>query len=127
MTAVHLDFSAAIDRFIEAWNVSDPAERRRLLEETCASEIEISSPYGEYRGVDRQLEEISQFRKQFPNGRCTFRILSLHHSSLLQAWTTEFGGARPPLSGIDCVQFNAEGRIVRAISFSPVVAPPPTT
>jgi SnoaL-like domain len=118
------DFAAILHRFIEAWNVHDPAERRRLLEETCAPGIEISSPYGEYRGVDRQFEEISQFRKQFPDGRCTFRVLSLHHDRLLSAWTTEFGGVRPPLSGIDCVQFDDQGRIVRTVSFSPVTAPP---
>ena len=118
------DLAAIFQRFIEAWNVHDPAERRRLLEETCSSGIEISSPYGEYRGVDRQFEEISQFRKEFPNGRCTSRVLSRHHSSLHQAWTTEFGGVRPPLRGIDCVQFDGEGRIVRTTSFSPVDAPP---
>jgi SnoaL-like protein len=111
-------------RFIEAWNVLDSADRRRLLEETCAPEIEISSPYGEYRGIDKQFEEISAFRKRFPEGRCTTRILSQHHASLLQAWTTEFGGGRSPLTGIDCIQFNGAGRIVRAISFSPLAAPP---
>jgi SnoaL-like domain len=118
------DLASAFKKFIEAWNVHDSTERRRLLEETCDSEIEISSPFGEYRGVDKQFEEISKFREQFPNGRCTTRILSQHHSVLLQAWTTEFGGVRPPLTGVDCVEFNAAGRIVRAISFSPVAPPP---
>jgi hypothetical protein len=118
------ELTTAFEKFIEAWNVRDPADRRRLLEETCDPRIEISSPFGEYRGIDKQFEEISQFRAQFPEGRCTTRILSQHHSVLLQAWTTEFGGLRPPLSGIDCVQFNAAGRIARTTSFSPVAAPP---
>jgi len=124
MADAHHDLAALFQRFIEAWNVRDPADRRRLLEETCAEGIEISSPYGEYRGIDKQFEEISQFRKQFPNGHCTSRVVSVHHSYLLQAWTTEFGGVRPPLAGIDCVQFNEKGRIVRTISFSPVTSPP---
>jgi len=118
------DLVTVFKKFIEAWNVHDPADLRRLLEETCDSKIEISSPFGEYRGIDQQFEEISRFRAQFPNGRCTTRILSQHHSMLLQAWTTEFGGVRSPLTGIDCVQFNEAGRIVRTISFSPVAAPP---
>ncbi|MGP8076489.1 MAG: nuclear transport factor 2 family protein [Thermoplasmata archaeon] len=124
MVEPHPDLVTVFQKFIEAWNVHDSADRRRLLEETCAPEIEISSPYGEYRGIDKQFEEISAFRKQFPEGRCTTRILSQHHSSLLQAWTTEFGESRSPLTGIDCIQFNEAGRIVRAISFSPLAAPP---
>jgi len=124
MTDRPMNLAAAFAKFIEAWNVRDPADRRRLLEETCADGIEISSPYGEYRGIDRQFEEISQFREQFPEGRCVSRIVSQHHHSILQAWTTEFGGARPPLTGMDCVQFNDAGRIVRTVSFSPVVPPP---
>jgi hypothetical protein len=111
-------------KFIEAWNVLDPVDRRRLLEETCAEGIEISSPYSEYRGIDKQFEEISQFRQQFPRGHCLSRVVALHHRSLLQAWTTEFGADRPPLRGIDCVQFDGSGRIVRVVSFSPVAPPP---
>jgi SnoaL-like protein len=124
MVDTQSSLAAVFKKFIEAWNVRGPADRRRLLEETCAPVIEISSPYGEYRGIDRQFEEISEFRKQFPEGHCQTRIVSLHHTSLLQAWTTEFGGARSPLTGMDCVQFNEAGRIVRVVSFSPVAAPP---
>jgi len=123
MADAHPNLAAVFEKFIEAWDVHDPANRRRLLEETCAQEIEISSPFSEYRGIDKQFREISQFRKQFPNGHCLSRIVSLHHNSLLQAWTTDFGGARPPLAGIDCVQFDDAGRIVRVVSFSPVAAP----
>jgi hypothetical protein len=123
MVDSHPDLATVFEKFIEAWNVHDPVDRRRLLEETCAGGLEISSPYGEYRGIDKQFDEISQFRKQFPKGHCQSRIVSLHHNSLLQAWTTDFGGIRPPLTGIDCVQFNDAGRIVRVVSFSPVAGP----
>jgi len=124
MVDSHPDLVAQFQKFVKAWNVNDPAERRRLLDETCAPGIEISSPYSEYHGIDKQFGEISQFQKQFPNGRCASRVVSLHHSSLLQAWTTEFGGVRSPLTGIDCVQFDDTGRIARVVSFSPVAAPP---
>jgi len=125
MVESHHDLAAQFQKFIEAWNVHDPVRRRQLLESTCAPELEISSPFSEYRGIDQQFDEISQFQKMFPRGHCVSRILSVHHSFLLQAWTTDFGGVRPPLTGIDCVQFNDSGRIVRTVSFSPVAAPPP--
>ena len=123
MAERRLAFASVFEKFIEAWNVADPAQIRRILEETCAAEIEISSPFSEYRGIDKQFEEISQFRRQFPQGRCRSRIVSVHHNALLQAWTTEFGGVRPPLTGIDCVEFDETGRIRRVVSFSPVTAP----
>jgi len=124
MIDFHQKMAQVFERFIEAWNVHDPGDRHRLLEETCTPDIEISSPYSEFRGIDKQFEEISQFRKQFPGGHCRSRIISIHHLSLLQAWTTEFGGARAPLTGIDCIQFDDTGRVARVVSFSPVAAPP---
>ena len=124
MADEHARLAAVFEMFIEAWNVHDSADRRRLLDATCAPEVEVSSPYGEYRGIEKQFAEISQFRRQFPEGQCRTRIVSQHHSSLLQAWTTTFGGARSPLTGIDCIQFNEGGRIARVVSFSPVSAPP---
>jgi hypothetical protein len=124
MADIHPSLATVFEKFIEAWNVHDAADRRRILEETCAKEIEVSSPYGEYRGIEKQFEEISQFRGQFPEGQCRTRIVSQHHNSLLQAWTTTFGAARSPLTGIDCVLFNEGGRIARVVSFSPVAPPP---
>lgn len=124
MTGIRRDLGAIAERFIEAWNVENEAVRRRLLEETCSQHVQVSSPYGEYSGIDRQFGEISQFRKQFPRGRCRIRVISEHHDSLLQAFTTDFGGDRPPLTGVDCVQFDDTGHVVRIVSFSPVRFPP---
>ena len=119
----HPELVTVFEKFIAAWNEPDAAHRRRLLDETCDPGIEISSPFREYRGVDQQFEEISHFQKQFPRGRCLSRVVSRHHRALLQAWRTEFGEARAPLTGIDCIQFNDAGLIVRVVSFSPVNAP----
>ena len=124
VTGFRRDLAAVAEKFIEAWNVDGPTDRRRLLEETCSKGIEVSSPYNEYSGIDKQFEEISRFREQFPRGRCRARPISQHHESLLQAFTTDFGGDRPPLTGVDCVQFDDSGHVVRIVSFSPVRFPP---
>ena len=124
MTTFRRDLTAVAQKFIDAWNVESDSERRHLLEETCAKEIRVSSPFGEYSGIDRQFEEISQFRKTFPRGRCRTRPISQHHESLLSAFTTDFGTDRPPLTGVDCLQFDERGRVARIVSFSPVRFPP---
>jgi SnoaL-like domain len=109
-----------LQRFIQAWNTDDPDERRRLVEDTCAGTIEVVSPYGDHSGIDAQLASIAQVRSQFPQLRCSAKILSQYRGWVMDAWTTEFGADRPPLHGIDVSQLDETGRIRKVISFSPV-------
>lgn len=118
-----MDAIQVVRRFTEAWNVADPAERRRLIEATCTEATEISSPYGVHRGIKAQLDSITEVRAQFPNLRCSWNVLGEHHGWVLDAWTTEFGGDRPPLRGVDVTFVGPDGRVVKVISFSPVPTP----
>jgi hypothetical protein len=115
-----MDVQRIIDQFTEAWNVEDPEERRRLIEATCTEGTEISSPYGEHQGIDTQLREIAEVRAQFPKLICKGKVVAEHHRWVLDFWTTEFGGARPPLHGVDVTLLSETGRVVKVISFSPV-------
>jgi hypothetical protein len=116
-----MDLEQIIQRFTEAWNTEDPKVRRRLVEETCAPTIEVVSPYGEHRGIEAQLASIAEVRSQFPQLHCRAKILAQHHGWVMDAWTTEFGDDRAPLRGIDVSQLDEVGRVVKVISFSPVV------
>lgn len=118
-----MDRVRIVERFTSAWNVDDPEIRRRLVEETCTESTEILSPYGEQRGIEQQLESIGQVRSQYPKLRCTPKVLGEHHGWVIDAWTTEFGGDRPPLHGIDVALIDDTGHYSKVISFSPV--PPP--
>lgn len=115
-----MDANRIIEQFTEAWNVVDAAERRKLVEATCTEETEVVSPYGTHRGIAAQLESIAQVRANFPHLRCTAKVLSEHHGWVMDAWTTEFGDARPPLHGIDVTLLSDSGRVLKVISFSPV-------
>jgi hypothetical protein len=115
-----MDLERLVERFSEAWNTEDPERRRGLVEETCAENIEVTSPYGERRGIAKQLEEIAEVRSKFPHLRCTSKVLAHHHGWVLDSWTTEFGESRPPLHGIDISQLDETGRVVKVISFSPI-------
>ena len=115
-----MDAKQIANQLTEAWNTDDPATRRLLIEATSTEETEIVSPYGEHRGIAAQLEDIAQVRAQFPKLRCTGKVLAEHHGWVLDAWTTDLGDGRAPLHGIDVSQLDANGRLVRVISFSPV-------
>lgn len=109
--------------FTDSWNTDDPGERERLVRATCSPKLEVSSPYGKLKGIRAQLDSIAEVREQFPRLRTGGTVLGYHHGLLLSAWWTEFGGARRPLCGIDCYEFDARGRVVRVASFSPVKLP----
>lgn len=118
-----MDPHRLVEQVKASWNVEDPEERRRLVEATYNEAVEVSSPYGESRGIAAQLKNIAEVRAQFPRLRCTGKVLSQHHGWVMDAWTTDFGGDRPPLHGIDVSLLDSTGRILKVISFSPV--PPP--
>jgi hypothetical protein len=106
--------------FIGAWNAETQFERRRLLEATCTQQTRFISSYGEHMGVDAHLEAIAAFRRQFPRGRCSARLLMEHHGWLLVSWVTEFGDGRASLRGIDTGLIGPSGRLIQMVSFSPV-------
>jgi len=105
---------------LESWNVTDPAKRRRLIEATSSARARVTSPYGEHVGVPAQAKSIAEVRRAFPKLRCRGRLLDEHHGWILFSWTTDFGGKRPPLRGVDVCQLDRKGRMARIISFSPV-------
>lgn len=123
MASVRRKTQSLVQKHLKAWNVDDAKERRRLVEATSARNVRVASPYGEHSGIIAQLEEIAHVRKAFPDLHCSGRLLAEHHGWILISWTTEFGGARAPLNGIDVCQLDRTGRIATIISFSPVPQP----
>jgi hypothetical protein len=120
MAAKKSNAAELVAKFIGAWNAETLGERRRLLEATCNQQTRFTSSFGEHMGIEGQLEAIAAFRRQFPRGRCSARLLMEHHGWLLVSWVTEFGDGRPPLRGIDAGSMGPGGRLAQMVSFSPV-------
>jgi hypothetical protein len=112
-----------VAKFIGAWNADYESDARKLLEETCNEQTHFVSAHGEHWGLSAQLASIGAFRRHYPKGRCSARLLVEHHGWILVAWTTEFGDGRPPLTGLDAGLLGPGGRLTQMISFSPVPAP----
>ena len=120
MAALRAKTRKLVRGHMRTWNTNDPTVRRRLIVATSARGVRVSSPYGEHSGVAAQEESIAQVRAAFPKLRCRGRLLGEHHDWILVSWTTEFGGKRRPLRGVDVCRLDRRGRISRIISFSPV-------
>jgi len=122
MVAVRARTRKLVKDHLDSWNVDDPTTRRRLVKATTSPRARVTSPYGEHSGILSQLREIAQVRQAFPELRCRGRLLGEHHGWILVSWTTEFGSKRRPLKGVDVLQLDRRGRILRIVSFSPVAS-----
>ena len=111
-----------VAKFIGAWNAETQYERRKLLEATCNQQTRFIGSYGEHLGIEGQMDAIAAFRRQYPRGRCSARLLMEHHGWLLISWITEFGEGRAPLRGIDAGLIGHGGRLAQIVSFSPIPA-----
>jgi len=120
MAAIRAKTRKLLQEHMESWNVDDPVRRRRLVESTTSKRARVTSPYGEHSGIAAQVGSIAEVRRAFPKLRCRGRLLGEHHGWVLFSWTTDFGGKRHPLRGIDVCQLDRKGRILRIVSFSPV-------
>lgn len=120
MSSPRRDAAEVVAKFIAAWNAEYEFEARQLLEATCNEQTHFVSSHGEHWGLSAQLASIGAFRRQYPKGRCSARLLSEHHGWILVAWTTDFGNGQPPLTGVDAGLLGPSGRLTQMISFSPV-------
>jgi hypothetical protein len=123
MAEIAVDADEVVAKFIAAWNADYEADARRLLEASCNEQTHFVSTTAEYWGLSSQLRAIGEFRRQYPKGRCSARVLSQHHRWVLVSWKFDFGDGQTPLTGVDAGQFDAAGRLIQMVSFAPVSVP----
>jgi hypothetical protein len=123
MPEIAVDANAVVAIFIAAWNADHEADARRCLEASCNEQTHFVSTTAEYWGLSSALKAIGEFRRQYPRGRCSGRVLAQHHRWVLVSWKIEFGEGQTPLTGLDAGQLDAAGRLVQMISFAPVSQP----
>jgi len=107
-----------VQKLATAWNTEDPDLRLRLLEETCASDAEFTSPHGVTHGIAEYARGIAIFRKSFRKARSAHGRPDEHHGFLRFSWTTSWNDGRPPLVGIDFGHLDRSGKIQRLVSFT---------
>ena len=105
-------------RYLAAWNATDPAARRALVEEVFAEDVTYTDPLADVAGRDDLAATIAAVQAQFPGW--VFRLAGpadAHHQQLRFTWHLGPDGSEPPVVGSDVAVTDADGRIRTVLGF----------
>ena len=105
-------------RYLAAWNATDPAARRALVEEVFAEDVTYTDPLADVAGRDALDATIAAVQAQFPGW--VFRLAGpadAHHDQVRFTWHLGPEGAEPPVIGSDVAVTDDAGRIRTVLGF----------
>jgi hypothetical protein len=109
---------ALAERYIAAWNATDPAARRALVEEVFAEDVTYTDPMADVAGRAALDATIAAVHGMFPG--FVFRLAGpadAHHDQLRFTWHLGPEGEEAPVVGSDVAVTDAEGRIRTVLGF----------
>jgi hypothetical protein len=118
MTDTTTTIPATVDTYFAAWNETDPARRRALLEQTWVPEGVYTDPLSFVTGLDEIDTMVAGVQQQFPGH--PFSLLSgvdAHHDRIRFEWRLADPQATPVMDGIDVVELAEDGRFRRLSGF----------
>ncbi|MFG3342992.1 nuclear transport factor 2 family protein [Glycomyces sp. NPDC048151] len=112
------DFDAIAADYLEAFNATDAAERKRLVADVFAADVAYADPMAAVAGHDGVDAFIAGAHQQFPGW--VFTLLGRvdgHGNQARFTWGLGPEGAEPPVVGFDVVVVDGEGRIAQVLGF----------
>lgn len=107
-----------VQRYLAAWNATDPAERRAAIEAVFAPDARYVDPLADVTGTDALDALIAGAQEQFPGMRFTpVGEVDAHHDVCRFQWGLGPEGAEPLVIGFDVAIVNADGRITGVAGF----------
>jgi hypothetical protein len=107
-----------ITRYLDCWNETDPAARRKLIDGTWAPDASYIDPLGEARGHDEIDAAIAAAHEQFPGFVFTLAgPVDAHHRQARFTWGLGPEGAEPLIVGFDVAVTDDDGRLVTVLGF----------
>ena len=107
-----------VQRYLEAWNATDPAERRTAIEAVFAPNARYVDPLADVTGTDALDALIAGAQEQFPGMRFTpVGEVDAHHDVCRFQWGLGPEGAEPLVIGFDVAMVDADGRITGVAGF----------
>jgi hypothetical protein len=108
-----------IDRYLAAWNETDPAARRELIARSYAEGARYLDPKLSaegHAGIDAMVQSV---HGMFPGHRFTRRgPVDAHHDRLRFGWAFGPGeGGAPVVTGVDFVTLAPDGRLAEVTGF----------
>ncbi|SBT40296.1 nuclear transport factor 2 family protein [Micromonospora auratinigra] len=106
-----------IDRYLEIWNETDPAQRRVLIDEVWAEDGRYTDPLAVVEGRDAFDAMIAAVQEQFAGLRFTLGPVDAHHDIARFTWLLGPEGGEPLVVGFDVAVLTAEGAIAAIHGF----------
>jgi len=107
-----------IERYLAAWNETDPAARRALIDELWAENASYTDPLGEARGRAEIDAVIAGVQAQFPGLRFSLAgTVDAHHQQARFTWGLGQPGGEPVVAGFDVAVTDGEGRLATVLGF----------
>ncbi|WP_369257174.1 nuclear transport factor 2 family protein [Geodermatophilus amargosae] len=106
------------DRYLAAWNETDPATRRALIAEVFAEDVTYTDPMADVAGHDGLDATIAAVHGMFPG--FVFRLAGqadAHHDQVRFTWHLGPEGVEAPVIGSDVAVTGADGRIRTVLGF----------
>ena len=107
-----------ITRYLGCWNETDPAARRKLIDDAWTAEASYVDPLAEAHGRDAIDATIAAVQGQFPGFVFTLAgPVDAHHRQARFTWGFGPEGAEPPIVGFDVAVADDDGKLVSVLGF----------
>ncbi|GAA0560039.1 nuclear transport factor 2 family protein [Paractinoplanes ferrugineus] len=112
------DFDTVVDRYLAAWNETDPARRRAAIDALFTADVRYVDPIASVEGRDALDALIGGVQQQFPGLAFTSGgPVDAHHEQGRFTWHLGAAGAEPLVVGFDVAELGDDGRIRRVFGF----------
>lgn len=112
------DLQDLAERYLATWNETDPAARRRLVDEVWAEDGSYTDPLVAAEGRDAIDATLGAVQAQFPGLAFTLGgAVDAHHDIARFTWELGPQGAEALVVGFDVLVADAEGRIKQVHGF----------
>ena len=107
-----------IERYLDCWNETDPAARRKLIEEVWAPDATYTDPLGDVAGRAAIDAAITAAQGQFPGYVFTLAgPVDAHHRQARFSWNLAPAGEEPVVVGSDVALTGPDGQITAVFGF----------
>lgn len=112
------DFDTIVQRYLAAWNETDPARRRAAVEDVFAADVRYVDPLAAVEGHAALDGLIGAMQGQFPGLVFTAGgPVDAHHEQARFTWHLGPAGEDPVVVGFDVAELGADGRIRTVLGF----------
>lgn len=112
------DVTSIAERYIAAWNETDPEARRRAVADLWTTDGRYVDPLADVAGTEDIAATIGAVQAQFPG--FVFRLsgpVDGHHEQLRFAWELGPAGEPAPIAGSDVAVTDGNGRLRTVLGF----------